>query len=108
MKPEEQKKLVAEKLMGWEVSDSTMIIKPHIVDRILYLDYWNPQDNDKATCKEWYEIFEKMDSEKKFRYIFELASILGLYKTRNSELFTLQSAKPSIRWEALIKTLEAL
>ena len=56
MNLEDEKKLVAEKLMGWEY-----ILRAVWEDGVMKHDNWNPQDNDLATCKQWDEIWGKMD-----------------------------------------------
>jgi len=122
---DEQKKLVAEKLMGWQIDEyetAGLIICEidFITDRGLEsdrgerinIDDWNPQDNEIATRKDWDEIHEKILNwtPKGPLYVHELKKLLNITESYEYHSYThdraLLAAKPEIMWEALIKTLE--
>lgn len=119
MELNEEKKLVAEKLLGKEV-----FLKSHREDRMNrnpnkfdyctdmgFLADWRISSDDLATFKDWAEIFEKMDDNFTDKYITHLEN--EILKGRppneleNDYEFLLHMVPPSIRWKALIKTLEA-
>jgi len=110
---EEEKELVAEKLMGWKIiyldSPTPCIDKGKTGSRT-HLARWNPQSERKW----WDEIWDKMDA-KMFEEYFEILGEMILHaKKKNTPKHILEdiilrgfhTAKPEVCWEALIKTLE--
>ena len=98
MKLEEEKKLVAEKLMGWRYKNLVIHSGKAWVDEdniIRLFKRWSPQEERKP----WDEILPKMRGIVFLEYINELIK-LGLKTSKDFD-----TAKPSIRWKALIKTL---
>lgn len=109
----EQKRLVAIKLMKWKYEghpfkDSWS--KGEYLGKVLFtfgLDDWNPQDNEKATCKEWNEIWESMSARQWEIFVDKLWPLLKIGAQFEIKIYKkLITAKPEIYWEALIKTLE--
>jgi len=132
---EEEKKLVAEKLMRWGTREVSTPIEGtendmwggstkeiwytapatgggHVL-RVRMKD-WNPQDNDKATRKDWDEIRERMDSIILNAYFNNLLIDLGAITDELGiathigyiEAYQAHTATTDIMWKALIKTLE--
>ena len=103
---QKQKKLVAEKLMGGR--------QPDITDGYWLLcnntpiSNWNPQTKRKW----WDEIWEKMDKQANIRYNYminlgeELGPFAIEFEVDIDEKYAIHTAKPEVRWKALIKTLE--
>lgn len=71
-----------------------------------YVDFedWNPQDNDKATCKEWDDIWGNMDVKTAKRYMIELKKLHYIHPLMTREQF-LHTTKPSISWPVLVKVI---
>jgi len=111
---EEEKKLVGTTLMGWKYQHDSAgpgdrpawLRKPD--GTCLFLncpcEIWNPQDNDKATFKEWDEIYGKMGVDIFSGYMDFLSEIV----IKDEGYITgrmYHTVPPEIRWKALIKTL---
>jgi len=104
---EEEKKLVAEKLMGWTIEHN-----PRLTERMkykwtddlkvaclnLFLSEWNPQSERKW----WDELFDKMGDDLIGVYLEKLGDTFGLEITD----WNYHIVKPEIMWKALIETLE--
>jgi len=116
MNLEDEKKLVAEKLMGWQVVLIPDILpdgaknyeqwvkegsKPtHTLNG--RLEDWNPQSERKW----WDEIWDKMGYEVFYRYLDSinedgLFDYSGYHRDKN-----FHTAKPEVCWKALLKTLK--
>ena len=113
MSIEEEKKLVLE-WRGCLINPNPMMNIEHYnyKDGILIgLHEYNPQDNDLATCKQWddiYEILEDVEDIERglfLEYMDNLRSILLLTYDEDDIDWEIHRAKPSIRWEALIKAI---
>ena len=104
----EEKKLVATRLMGWEVVEipvigffvQTLLWIPNI---IILLDSWKPE----LERKWWDNIWDKMDDEVYQKYMNNLADLLEVGfnvgdKTRSWKFHT---AKPETCWKALLQTI---
>ena len=114
MNLEAEKKLVAEKLMGWE-SDDGWWLNDKFALRFTsngFENTWNPQDERKW----WDEIWEKMDEAEFNKFIAHLLPLLfpTIFTARKASQITREvlirrclTAKPETCWKALIKTLEA-
>jgi len=104
---EEEKKLVAEKLMGWDVIKAYPYGEYYMAGQkeSISVREWSPQSERKW----WDEIWEKMDLDIEGEY--HTCLILGLedlgHKPRGVGWKQYHTAKPSVCWQALIKTLEA-
>jgi len=105
-----QKKLVAEKLMVWEIKPhpNTSMNEPCIWEgktALMTVFGWNPQSERKW----WDEIWEKMDRKTIIEYKSNLDDLLVLENVSlsNSIEWKYHTAKPEVCWQALIKTLEA-
>jgi len=117
---EEQKKLVAEKLMEWLIDEydvAGLIVIDFITDKgsesdrgeRINIDNWNPQSERKW----WDDIWEEMDDEMFEEWITNIHSSFvnewaeNDYKPSEPNYKRLiQTAKPDVCWKALIKTLE--
>jgi len=124
-KLEDEKILVAEKLMGWKqfktgAGDGTFSLHWVFRHNKQPVKDWNPQDDAKATYKEWAEMWEKMDAIQRNQYYRQILIIERNYDfmaVRKSieealsfdsmDMHIMHTVKPSICWKALIKTLEA-
>ena len=100
MELQEEKKLVAEKLMGDKL---TFYEGEFLLPTGLPLNKWNPQSERKW----WDEIWEKMDDELKDKYMSNLDNIVKGNHIGPTTWDT-HIAKPEICWKALIKTLEQI
>jgi len=104
----EEKKLVAEKLMGWKVNPEYPSLYKEKDSISFPLEGWNPQSERKW----WDEIWDKMDERKIFDAYLNL--ILGNedghmdYRTDWDAIAICHTAKPEVRWPALIKTLKEI
>ena len=108
MKLEDEKILVATRLMGWEIKKGgvnsswewiSIADKNGDVRPWLKFEKWKPNEESKW----WDEIWGKMDSEIARKYLCELQFriiTVGNY-------WEIHTAKPEICWKALVKTLEA-
>ncbi len=115
MKVEDEKKLVAEKLMGWKVGkrppfpDTVLIYRigcfPDTNVNVLEPEHWNPQTDRNA----WDEIWEKLRFYTRENEICANTYLDFVFPVGNAEkgtwLFDLHTAKPAQCWKALIKTL---
>lgn len=104
----EQKKLVA-KWMGWECRKSESGLKYFYLKGNPSLPWpkdWNPQDNDKATFKEWTEIYENMDEGQFRRFQRLMLQRLPSWQCPPDKETFFLTVSPGIRWEALIKMIK--
>jgi len=100
----EDKKLVAE-WMEWKI-DCEVFRRTHH-EKWEHLEFdWNPQDNDKATFKEWEEIYHNMNEKdfKAFKKI-SLRRLSGFQEKEERELFYI-TLQPDIRWWTLIRMIK--
>lgn len=105
MSLEDEKKLVAENLMGWTLEKQANFNDYNVLEINMFsLGEWGPQDNEKATCKEWDEIFEAMDGEVWMKYMDIIVDENNIW---NEERF-IHTVKPAIKWQALLKTLKEM
>jgi hypothetical protein len=87
----EEKKIVSKKFMGW--------------NNCMYR-YWNPQDPEKATQREWQEIYSKMDKE--FFHLF-FHHIYGLRNRSYQDMDTYAyflTVTVDIQWKALLLAIK--
>jgi len=110
----EEKKLVVEKLMGWEKGDYKGGGWPieyyddeyHKIG--IMLKNWNPQDNEIGR-RWWDEIWEKMQNlALRGGYVAELEKHFGINMMKRyscNSVLAIHTAKPAICWKALIKTI---
>jgi len=113
---EEQKKLVAEKLMGWKyIIDFDKLnngpewrgFQDPNCHLPIHISEWNPQSD--RNC--WDEIWGRMGSATFMGYLsalVEIKKITPLEISHKPHLLwkMLHTAPPSVMWEALIKALE--
>lgn len=101
MNLEDEKKLVAEKLMGWKIyydnHEFTSIERGGMGAKLLLFN-WNPQTERKW----WDEIWEKMNFYEMIGYMGHLKKL----KPYQFEDWFVHTAKPETCWKALITTLE--
>jgi len=107
---EEEKKLVAEKLMGWEVTAIGNGDYTIYADEKLYEStrLWRINSDQHATCKQWDDIYENMDDIILDNYHYFLVGLVGVESYdpyTHSDIVLISTAKPSIRWEALVKAI---
>jgi len=110
MKIEEEKKLVAEKLMGWEVhvihSEHHKIYATNPNRVFEDSQFWKPESD--RNC--WDEIWEKMDDGNNGEFIDNFTNNIEEVFPRSLLMgdWDYLTVKPELCWKALIKTLEAL
>ncbi len=99
---EDEKRLVAEKLMGWDSREYDLNGFHHL------LETWNPQSDELTTFKDWAEIFDKMDFCQKLHFGQILIKLVGInmYDFDGDDMVTVLSIKYSLRWEALITMIK--
>ena len=100
----EEKKLVVQ-WMGYRWEFANKYLKRDKQEQpigFIRLDDWNPQSDDKATFKEWNEIYEKMDIGEWRLFIVELEREKA--SLAHPKLYLL-TVLPSTRWKALIQML---
>lgn len=112
---EEEKKLVAEKLMGWRLSDianeasgipayeyvwEEYITSSKTWEFIYFYGDWRPNEDRNF----WDEIWGKMDVNFYYQYKKNLSEIISKEKNLD-RIMDLHTAKPDICWKALIKVL---
>lgn len=114
----EEKKLVAEKLMGWSLDGNCIYhhfkepnhchsSEKHTNDNRIHWSKWNPQDNVKSKNIWWNDIFDNMDSDQKNIYYNRLRVCIPKVKPSEGEIgWHVHTAKPAIMWEALVSVLE--
>lgn len=110
MKIEEEKRLVAEKLMGWRV-DELFPDDPHWRPEIqkqdgtplYYFHNWNPHKDRNR----WPEIWDKMTERQRITYIQNLLCVqMDVNEPLSlSEIFDIHTTSPEIYWKALIEVL---
>jgi len=117
MKLEDEKKLVAEKLMGWDIHDNSYRhidyeyhyhkTKPHTTQNRVFPKNWNPQSND-CPFSVWDEIWDKLGYNQEFTYSDNLWKLLecDILEPSGHNNMLFHTAKPEVCWKALIKTLE--
>jgi hypothetical protein len=106
---EEEKKLVAEKLMGWEMMPPGL--KEKYPEAAYTFEDWNPQSD--RNC--WPGIWEKMTVEQAVNFVREIHHLqmkIGKFIRTHWGNYTLEMnawllhiTPPDICWKALIKVL---
>lgn len=108
MNLEEEKKLVAVELMGWDLKqtpDNRWLYKNVKNNSHCYwlkLSNWNPQTD--RNC--WDEIWGKMDVCLYEKYLKNACYVLGVGYETTLNSWKFHTAKPAICWKALITTLK--
>jgi len=107
MKLEDEKKLVATSLMGWEVDEYNGIGISADYGVGFNFHRWNPQSERKW----WDEIWEKMDGRTLGKYIDTILDIVEQKHIKGCPsgayyYVELHTAKPELCWKVLLKTLK--
>jgi len=112
MKLEDEKRLVATRIMDWKyIPEHDFYLKPlepstwsspkrEESPDTIQLGEWNPQED--RNC--WDEIWDKMDIQTGLKYLKNLKQ----YFKDDSVEWDYHTAKPEICWKALIRTLEEI
>lgn len=87
---EEEKNLVSKTLLGW--------------DKCMH-NFWNPQDPDKATYKEWQDIYTKMTPDMMTDYIYKLINLYDTSNTVGDQQIFIHTVSVVKRWKVLVLVL---
>jgi len=103
---EEEKKLVAEKLMGWQigVSRNEGSYFEWNKSRKIYVADWNPQSEREWWDQIWDNMGDKLFEDYYHNKLWAIQHSTPVTPTESTRL--MHAAKPEICWKALIKTLD--
>lgn len=97
---EEEKKLVAEKLMGVK-EDSNYPGRYFNKNKLIYFDTWLPESDRNQLA----EVEEKLNDKQRETYVFNL---MVIRPERTYAFWWIKTVPPEICWRVLIKTLREL